>query len=265
MKRKVWQWSLLLCVVFFCGSLEAGGDGIGQRFMEKTRLSLLMVVGSIFKFSSPPPPYKEYPKAKRLELPVPNHKGLILEEVISRRRSIRNYTKQPLSLSQLSQLLYAAQGVTGKYQGRLLRATPSAGALYPLEIYPVINNVSGLEPGIYHYGVKDHILELVKLGDFSKKATKACLDQEAAQDAQVTFFISSIFARVSYKYGERGYRYALIETGHVGQNIYLEAVSLGLGAVAMGAFYDDKVNELLGIEGKDEAVVYVLAVGNIRK
>jgi SagB-type dehydrogenase family enzyme len=186
----------------------------------------------------------------------------MLEESIARRRSRRNYAKHPLTLAQLSQLLFAAQGITGEYRGRLLRSTPSAGALYPMEIYPVVNNVSGLKSGIYHYAVREHSLEFIKSGDFRRQITKACLDQEMAGDAQVAFVLSCIFSRVCYKYGERGYRYGLIEAGHIGQNIYLEATSLGLGAVAMGAFYDDKLNELLEIDGENEAAIYVLAVGS---
>lgn len=260
MKRKAWLWVLLIGVLSVSVILEAASSGIGQRFLQKTRLGGFDVFISAFQFSSPPPAYKEYPK--KIKLPPPGYKGLVLEEAILRRRSLRNYSERPLTLAQLSQLLFAAQGVTARYQGKLYRATPSAGALYPMEIYPVVNNVSGLKPGIYHYGVRQHTLEQVKLGDYRHRITKACLDQEMAGDAQVSFVLSSIMGRLSYKYGERGYRYALIEAGHIGQNIYLEATSLGLGAVAMGAFYDDDLNKLLGIDGEEEVAVYVLAVGS---
>lgn len=260
MKFKTWLGILLLGILSVAISLEAGDTTIGQRFMQQTRLSLLGVIGSAFKFSSPPPPYKEYPE--KIKLPKPEYKGLVLEDAIIRRRSRRNYGKRPLTLAELSQLLYAAQGITGQSQGRQLRSTPSAGALYPLEIYSVVNNIAGLKPGIYHYGIRQHTLEQVKLGDFRRQLTKACLDQEMAGDAQVTFILCSIMGRVCYKYGERGYRYALIEAGHIGQNIYLEATSLGLGVVAMGAFYDDDLNKLLGIDGENEAAVYTLAVGS---
>jgi SagB-type dehydrogenase family enzyme len=262
MKCKAWMSVLLMGLLAAYASLEAANTGIGQRFIEQTQLSLIEVVGSIFTFRSKPPPYKKYAKATRIKLPSPAYKGLMLEEAIAGRRSRRNYAKRPLTLAQLSQLLFAAQGITGEYRGRLLRSAPSAGALYPMEIYPVVNNVSGLKSGIYHYAVREHSLEFIKSGDFHRQMTKACLDQEMAGDAQVAFVLSCIFSRVCYKYGERGYRYGFIEAGHIGQNIYLEATSLGLGAVAMGAFYDDKLNELLEIDGKDEAAIYVLAVGS---
>jgi SagB-type dehydrogenase family enzyme len=262
MKRKAWLLALLIGFLAAYASLEAASTSTGQRFIEQTKLSLLKVIGSIFTFRSEPPPFKEYTKATKIKLPSPTYKGLMLEEAIARRRSRRNYAKRPLTLAQLSQLLFAAQGITGEYRGRLLRSTPSAGALYPMEIYPVVHNISGLKPGIYHYAVREHSLEFIKAGDFHRQMTKACLDQEMAGDAQVTLVLSCIFIRVCYKYGERGYRYGLIEAGHIGQNIYLEATSLGLGAVAMGAFYDDKLNELLEIDGKNEAAIYVLAVGS---
>jgi len=259
MKPKTWL-GILLLILSVAISLEAGDTAIGQRFMQQTRLSLLGVIGSAVKLSPPPPPYKEYPE--KITLPKPEYKGLVLEDAIIRRRSRRNYGKRPLTLAELSQLLYAAQGITGQSQGRPLRSTPSAGALYPLEIYSVVNNIAGLKPGIYHYGIRQHTLEQVKLGDFRRQLTKACLDQEMAGEAQVTFILCSIVGRVCYKYGERGYRYALIEAGHIGQNLYLEATSLGLGVVAMGAFYDEDLNKLLGIDGENEAAVYTLAVGS---
>ncbi len=261
MKRKTRLWVIIIAILLASASLDAASGGIGRRFMQETGLSLLKVIGSAFRITSPPPLYKEYPMATKIKLPVPDYKGLSLEEAIKKRRSVRNYTKASMTKAQLSQLLYAAQGVTGESQGRLLRSSPSAGALYPIEVYAVVNNVSGVKRGIYHYGVRKHDLAQVKLGDYRSKLIRACLDQEMAGDAQVSFILSSIYGRVCAKYGERGYRYALIEAGHIGQNIYLQAVSLGLGAVAVGAFYDDKLNSLLALDGETEAAIYVLSVG----
>ncbi len=142
-----------------------------------------------------------------------------------------------------------------------MRAAPSAGALYPIEIYTVVNRVDGLQAGLYHYCVEAHALALLEADDYRDRATAGCLYQEMAGDAAVTFVLSAVFPRVCWKYGERGYRYALIEAGHIGQNIYLAATCLRLGCVSMGAFLDDRMNALLGIDGKEEAVIYCLAVG----
>ena len=161
----------------------------------------------------------------------------------------------------LSLFLHAAQGVTGKTYEQLLRTVPSAGALYPFEIYVIANNVQDVDKGIYHYDVPDHALELIKYGDFRKKITNAGLKQEMLGDAGVTFVLAAVFDRTRHKYGERGYRYVYIEAGHISQNIYLQAVSLGLGSVAVGAFIDKEVNELIGIDGQKEAAIYLHAVG----
>ena len=142
-----------------------------------------------------------------------------------------------------------------------LRATPSAGALYPYEIYIVANDIEGLSRGIYHYAVLEHEIELISEGDFRRRITSAGLEQEMLGEANVTFVLSAIFDRVRHKYGERGVRYVYIEAGHIGQNIALQAVSLGLGSVNVGAFLDDKINQIIGVDGRKEAAVYLQAVG----
>jgi SagB-type dehydrogenase family enzyme len=262
MRRNIWLCGLFLIILTAYTYLEAENDRIGQLFINQTRLGSSKKTAPAFSKGAPPPAYKTYSEAMKIKLPPPEYNGLRLEEAIRRRRSVRKYAKLPLTLAQLSQLLYAAQGITGQSHGLSMRSAPSAGALYPMEIYPVINNVSGLKQGIYHYAVKEHALEQLRTGDFSSQIASACLKQEAAGTAQVCIVLGCIFARLCYKYGERGYRYALIEAGHIGQNIYLQATSLGMGAVAMGAFYDDKLNELLGIDAEQETAIYVLAVGN---
>lgn len=238
--------------------------GIGARFHRETSLTWLGVIGDLFQ-SRPkkPPQYKNYPDSKVTKLPKPTYRGMILEEAIEKRRSVRNYSDKPLSLPQLSQLLFSAQGLTGKLYDQPLRTVPSAGALYPFEIYVVANNVEGLPCGIYHYAVLNHSLELVKLGNFGKEITDAGLKQEMLGDADVTFILSAIFDRVRHKYGERGFRYVYMEAGHISQNIYLQAVSLGLGSVCVGAFLDDEINQLIGVDGQNEAVIYLHAVGTL--
>jgi SagB-type dehydrogenase family enzyme len=188
---------------------------------------------------------------------------MTVEEVIKKRRSVRNYSTTPINKMHLSQLLFAAQGVTGKIYGKALRTAPSAGALYPFEVYIIANNIQDLPKGIYHYSVLDHTLELVKLGDFRRQIVDAGLSQQTLGDAGVTFVLSAIFNRVSYKYGERGYRYVYMEAGHISQNIYLQAASLGLGSVCVGAFSDEKINKLINVDGWKEAVIYLHAVGTL--
>lgn len=237
---------------------------IGERFHNQSSLSLGGLIGDVLRAKpKKPAPYKHYADAKKFELPKPDYTGLTVAQAIKQRRSLRTYSKEPITKSQLSQLLFAAQGITEKTFGRGLRVAPSAGALYPFEIYIVANNVRDLPKGIYHYSVLDHGLELLKEGDFSRKITSAGIDQDMLGKSGVTFILSAIFDRVRQKYGERGYRYTYIEAGHISQNIYLQAVSLNLGSVCVGAFFDDKVNELIDVDGRYEAAVYLHAVGSL--
>ncbi len=271
LQRKIGKFTVVaavLIVLLFVGMLEGrkreGKEKLstGERFHHETTLTWRGVLGDVFG-SKPkkPPQYKTYPGSEKIKLPKPEYRGMVLEQAIEQRRSVRNYSKKPITTAQLSQLLFAAQGITGKTYGQPLRSAPSAGALYPSEIYVVVNNVQDLPRGIYHYSVLDHALELIKAGDFRRKITDAGLEQEMLGDAAVTFVLSAIFDRLRCKYGERGFRYAYIEAGHISQNIYLQSVSLGLGSVCVGAFLDDKVNQLIDVDGRKEAAIYLHAVG----
>ncbi len=233
----------------------------GERFHYETRLTLKEVVGSIFRWRSRPSLYKSYEDKPVTKLPDPAFKGLTLEEAIKARRSERDYSGKTMSIEELSHLLYAASGITGKSDAQPLRAAPSAGALYPVETYAVVNNIEGLQMGLYHYNVREHALELLKEGNYRGKITHCALDQEMAGQANVTIILTAVFERTTWKYDERGYRYVYMEAGHISQNIYLQATSLGLGSVAIGAFYDDALNEFLGIDGKAEAAIYMHAIG----
>lgn len=259
--------ALLIALIFACVLLaqekkQEKKMGIGDRFHYETRLTWRGAIGDIFhKKPKKPPQYKSYPEVEKIELPKPKYSGITVEEALKKRRSIRNYSTKPITKEQLSQLLFAAQGVTGKMYGTALRTAPSAGALYPFEVYVVVNNVQDLPRGIYHYCVLNHAIELVKAGDFRDKVTDAGLKQEMLGDAGATFILSAIFDRVRHKYGERGLRYVYMEAGHISQNIYLQAVSLGMGSVCAGAFLDEKVNKLIDIDGQKEAAIYLHAVG----
>ncbi len=204
--------------------------------------------------------YKTYPDADRTPLSDPRgFRGLTVEEALETRRSVRDYAPASLSMTDLSRLLHAAQGITE--QRLAFRAAPSAGALYPIEIYPVVHNVSGLASGLYHYAVQAHALECLQRGDFRSQVTQAGLYQRFLGQAGVCFLLSALFQRSRWKYRERAYRYVMLEAGHIGQNLYMAATSMGLGACAVGAFYDEQYNELLGLNPEEEAVVYVISVG----
>jgi SagB-type dehydrogenase family enzyme len=196
-----------------------------------------------------------------IRLPEPRPGGLRFEEALRKRRSVREYSGRPVSMGELSQILFAAQGITGESHGRKLRTAPSAGALYPMEIYVIAHTVKGLEPGIYHYDPFGHVLELRESGDMRRALSGAGLGQSALREAAFVIACAAVPGRTTAKYGERGYRYVLIETGHVGQNVLLQAVSLGLAAVPIGAFNDAELGRLLGIDGKREAALYLIAVG----
>jgi SagB-type dehydrogenase family enzyme len=198
-----------------------------------------------------------------IKLPKPDYRGIVLEVAIEKRRSIRNFSKRPIPLYHLSQLLFSAQGLTGNIYGQTLRSAPSAGALYPMEIYIVVNNVDDLSTGIYRYKVIDHSLDLLRTGDFRKELIDAGWGQGMLGDSCVTFILSAVFERIVKRYGERGYRYIYMEAGHISQNLYLQAVSLGHGSVCVGAFSDERVNRLIGIDGKKESAIYIHAVGTI--
>lgn len=186
-----------------------------------------------------------------------------METAIDKRRSERAYTGEPISLEELSSLLHYAAGVTGRVGNFPLRAAPSAGALYPIEIYPIVNNITGLEKGIYHYDPRDHSLEVLDLGDYRSKVAKASLEQDFLSQANVVLALTAVFERTQWKYGARGYRYIYLDAGHIAQNIYLEATSLGLGACDVGAFFDDEVNKLLKIDGVEEFAVLLVSVGKM--
>jgi SagB-type dehydrogenase family enzyme len=169
-----------------------------------------------------------------------------------------------LSLVDLSQLLWAAQGITAQAGGHLLRTAPSAGALYPIETYLYIDRVDGLEKGLYHYNVPQHNLDLLRKGDFSKDIRGGALDQQIAERAAVVFVWSAIFARSKWKYLQRAYRYIFLDAGHIAQNLALAAEALDLGTCQIGAIYDDELNELFSLNPDEESVIYLSTVGHPR-
>ena len=152
-------------------------------------------------------------------------------------------------------------GITRRERGYEFRTAPSAGALYPIETYLGVNAVDGVQPGIYHYSVRDHALEQVRKGALGVEVARAALDQAMCARAPLVFMWTAVFERSRWKYDERAYRYVYLDAGHIAQNMALAAVSLGLGSCQIAATYDDEVNELLGVDGEEESVLYMSVVG----
>ncbi len=190
-----------------------------------------------------------------IDLPEPQFTNLSLEECIQKRRSIRSFENKELSLQQISNILWSAQGITDRVN--VLRAVPSAGATYPLEIFVAKKN------GLFRYIPSGHRLKKETEGDLRKAIARACLNQMFIANAGAVIIITAVFQRTAWRYGERAYRYINNEVGHCAQNIHLEAVALGLGSVPIGAFEDAKVKELLGL--KEEEPLYIIPVGFIAK
>lgn len=194
-------------------------------------------------------------------LPKPSFDGKIsVEKAIKERRTIRDFKERSLPLNHLSQLLWAAQGITDPKEGK--RASPSGGALYPLDIYVIAGEkgVEGMEMGIYRYLSKTHSILLISKGDHREEIASSSLRQMWMAKAPVIFVITAEYKRITWKYGERGIRYALIETGHVGQNLFLQAEALGLGVGIVGAFYDEDVSKVIGLPPQHEPLL-IMPVG----
>lgn len=193
-----------------------------------------------------------------LPLPEPARDGaLAVEKALSERRSVREFARGALALAEVSQFLWAAQGVSGPLGSR---TAPSAGALYPLELYLVAGDVESLAPGVYKYQPRPHGLRLVKKGDLRAALAAAALDQDWMIDAPAILAVAAVFARTAVKYGGRAERYVHMEAGHLAENIYLQAAALGLGTTVVGAFRDERVKGVVAMEG-DEAPLILLPVG----
>ena len=191
-------------------------------------------------------------------LPEPAHDSDVsLEQALLARRSIRDYREGSLTLTQLGQLLWAAQGITDP-SGK--RTAPSAGATYPLEIYVVVGNVEGVPPGIYKYQPKPHTLVKVIDGDQRGALSKATGGQKDVSQGAINIVITAVYERVTGKYGERGIRYVQLEAGHAAQNVCLQVAALKLGTVTVGGFDDDSVKKVLGA-ANDEEPLYIMPVG----
>ena len=207
-----------------------------------------------------PPPVQESVSAEgsTISLPSPRIQSQIsVEAALLTRRSVRTYSDAPLTLPEAGQLLWAAQGITDPNG---FRTAPSAGALYPLELYLVVKSVDRLSPGIYHYLPTDHQLRLLSEGEVSDQLSDAALRQSAVKDAPVVIVFSAVPERTTARYGERGMQYVFMEAGHAAQNVCLQAVALDLGTVTIGAFDEDEVRTILNLPER-EIPLYLLPVG----
>jgi SagB-type dehydrogenase family enzyme len=236
--------------------------GIGDTFQMETKYQRGRLPGGWLDWASKPETYKQYPSTPKVRLSPPQLiDGALVWDVIGQRRSVRSFQDTALKEAELSQLLWAAQGITRLVRGFGLRTAPSAGALYPVETYPVVHSVEGIEPGVYHYAVERHELDQLQLGDFRTAVARAALDQRIAYRANVVFVWTAVFERSKWKYKQRAYRYVYLDAGHIAQNVALGAVALGLGSCQIAAIYDDEANALLGVDGVGESAIYMTVVG----
>ena len=196
-----------------------------------------------------------------IKLPQPCYSSKVsLEESLLKRRSVREYSGEALTLEEVSQLLWAAQGITSEWGGR---TAPSAGALYPLEVYVAVGNVENLNPGVYKYKPERHELVKVRDDDVRTGLAEAALGQVWVKEGAIDIVIAAVYERTTKKYGDRGVRYVHMEAGHAAQNIYLQAAAFSLGMVTVGAFHDDRVKEIITMP-EGEVPLYIIPVGRTK-
>ncbi len=245
--------------------MENNFEKYGDKFQQKSKYIRNKLPRHVLDWGNKPKTYKVYSHAiKKIKLPEPNFDPAIeFWSVIKNRHSTRKFSTEPMSMMDLSLFLFGMSGLNRIFPQYAFRTVPSAGGLYPIEIYPAINNVQGLERGLYHYDIQEHSLSLLKEGDFRDKVAKMCLDQNIAFTSAINFIWTAMIGRSQWKYLQRCYRYIYLDAGHVGQNLYLIAEALGLGACTIGALYDDELNQFLEIDGRNETTIYVGVVGKI--
>lgn len=240
--------------------------GIGNQFQEETKYKPETIGGYGLDWKSFPDPFKNHEGCLAvISLPKPVFsKNSDLWKTLQKRRSRRSYRRlEEMPIETLSALLWATQGITERYGDTLFRTAPSAGGLFPVETYLSVRRVAGIDAGIYHYRPGMFDLEFLKKGDFSRSLADAALGQEIVAAAQVTFIWSAVLARSKWKYRQRAYRYIYLDAGHICQNLYLAGEAFDLGVCAIGAFFDDHVNEIVGLDGTDETVIYMATVGKV--
>lgn len=205
---------------------------------------------------------RRHPELDWQGLPQPLTLDAPLGDVLHGRRSRREFAPEPVTLAELSTLLDAAYGVTPRAErDQVFRSAPSGGALYPLELYAAATSVAGLEPGLYHYDpLRTSVARLADARSIDD-LRRVSAYPDITGKAGVTFLVAAVFWRSRFKYGLRGYRFTLLEAGHVVQNLLLAATALGLASVPLGGYYDRLADELLELDGVNDATVYAACVG----
>ena len=241
-------------------------NDIGEEFIEKTKYNFLQSSDQQRGLPQPPLEIPFDPSKRLTNLPAPQSvltDPTDLRRAIENRRSIREYSSQPLSLGELSFLLWCTQGVKQvTARPATSRTVPSAGARHAFETYLLVNRVEGLQPGLYRFLALEHKLADVNLEpNIADKVIEAITGQQIVRTSAVTFIWTAVAYRMNWRYVERGYRYLHLDAGHVCQNLYLAGEAIKCGACAIGAFDDDAINSLLGIDGKKQFVIYCAAVG----
>lgn len=237
---------------------DEGERAIGRLFQDETRYERRSLRGWQLDWDRRPSDHASYPAAGRVPLPEPRRSdGPGLWSLLQRRRSERRYRQAGITLAQLAQVLWAGDGLTLSVDDAALRTAPSAGALYPIETYVAAHQVEHLRPGVWHYDIRRHALDPVRDGDVRLETARAALDQEIAYAADAVLLWSGVFARTTWKYRQRGYRYVYMEAGHIAQNATLAAAALDLASCHIAALYDDEANALVGADGEHESVIYM--------
>ena len=234
----------------------------GYRYLQETKFSRENIREKVRPHITPAPSFKEYPEAEKIDLPRNFDKPEAnLWELMQGRRSQRKFSGKPMSLDDLALLLWSTQGVSAQAGPFLLRTAPSAGALYPIETYVAVENIEGLKPGLFHFNVKGFQLERLTDNGAGSLVAQASLGQTFIGGAAVTFLWSAVLRRNMAKYGHRGMRYICLDAGHICQNLLLAVQALGRRACPVAALFDDELNDLLGLDGEEESVIYLTPVG----
>ena len=234
---------------------------LGYQYLQDTKFDRQTIRHKARLDIAPSQPYKQYADAEKVTLPTDWDMDRELRQTLQYRRSCRRFGESPLSMKDISMLLWASQGITGRAGNFFLRAAPSAGALYPVETYLSVQNVETIDGGLFHFQPAEFSLDKLSGDFFGNKIAEAALGQSFLGKAGAVFIWSAIFRKNFSKYGHRGMRYILMDAGHICQNMLLAAEALGLGACPVAAFYDDELNALLGLDGTEESVIYMAAVG----
>lgn len=253
----------------FCDEeLKRRDPHVGRRFHEKTKMiwGIVAKTASILTERHPGARYKQYPDKEKIKLPPPRSKGRNLEKAIKDVLPVSSFASKPISLGELSQILFSADGIIKEDGAVDIRTAPvplphtaSFTYVHPVEIYLVAHRVSGLKKGLYHYSFLDHSLELIK--ESQAKIPNCCFEQETLDTAAASIILTGIPRRLTWNYDARSYRYIYMVAGAISQNIYLQCASLGLTSIGTASFHDDAYNSLLGVDGVAEATLLLHLVG----